>query len=263
MNRMKIAFNRLNREFASQCWQEKSSFVQCSRHFHCLVSDSTKASKTNFTIFKRSMFVQTQETPNPNSIKFLPGAKVMENGTIDFPNAMSATHKSPLAKSLFRIEGVKSVFFGPDFVTVTKTDDEVEWRILKPEIYAVIVDFFSSGLPVIQESAQNEEMQIKEDDSETVQMIKELLETRIRPTVQEDGGDVLFRGFENGIVKLKLQGSCTSCPSSTVTLKNGIQNMLQFYVPEVTSVEQVDDPEDTVAKKEFEKFENNLNSERK
>ncbi|RWS09326.1 NFU1 iron-sulfur cluster scaffold-like protein [Dinothrombium tinctorium] len=207
------------------------------------------------------MFVQTQETPNPNSIKFLPGVQVLESGTIDFPNAMSAAHKSPLARALFRIEGVKSVFFGPDFITITKADDDVEWRLLKPEIFAVIVDFFSSGLPILQESVQSEDTKIEESDDETVQMIKELLETRIRPTVQEDGGDVLYRGFENGVVKLKLQGSCTSCPSSTVTLKNGIQNMLQFYIPEVQGVVQVEDPEENVAKQEFEKLEQKLNAE--
>ncbi|XP_017709246.1 PREDICTED: NFU1 iron-sulfur cluster scaffold homolog, mitochondrial [Rhinopithecus bieti] len=155
----------------------------------------------------RYMFIQTQDTPNPNSLKFIPGKPVLETRTMDFPTP-AAAFRSPLARQLFRIEGVKSVFFGPDFITVTK------------------VNILGS-----------------EEDDEVVAMIKELLDTRIRPTVQEDGGDVIYKGFEDGIVQLKLQGSCTSCPSSIITLKNGIQNMLQFYIPEVEGVEQVMDDE--------------------
>lgn len=208
------------------------------------------------------MFIQTQETPNPNSLKFLPGTKVLDNGqTIDFPNGQAA-YCSPLGKLLFRIDGVKSVFLGPDFITVTKLDDEVEWKLLKPEIFATIMDFFVSGQPVLKDVQPNTDTQINEDDSEIVQMIKELLDTRIRPTVQEDGGDILFLGYDNGIVKLKMQGACTSCPSSIVTLKNGVQNMLQFYIPEVISVEQVKDEVDEIAEKEFEKIEKKLQSEK-
>lgn len=211
---------------------------------------------------KRSMFIQTQETPNPNCLKFLPGVPVLGSGeTVDFPNGQSA-YRSPLCKLLFRIEGVKSIFFGPDFITVTKLDEDVEWRILKPEIFATIMDFFASGLPVITESEPSSDTQITEDDDETVQMIKELLDTRIRPTVQEDGGDIVFMGFENGIVKLKMQGSCTGCPSSVVTLKNGIQNMLQFYIPEVLGVEQVEDEIQIMTKLEFEQFEKKLLAEK-
>lgn len=187
----------------------------------------------------RSMFIKTQETPNPNSLKFIPGVKILEEReTIDFPNGTTA-FCSPLAKLLFRIDGVKSVFFGSDFITVTKVDEDTEWRLLKPEIFATIMDFFASGLPVLTDAKPSSDTQITEEDDETVQMIKELLDTRIRPTVQEDGGDIIFMGFEDGIVKLKMQGSCTSCPSSVVTLKNGVQNMLQFYVPEVVAVEQI------------------------
>ncbi|XP_044253795.1 NFU1 iron-sulfur cluster scaffold homolog, mitochondrial-like [Tribolium madens] len=208
---------------------------------------------------KLSMFIQTQETPNPNSLKFLPGVKVLEEGqTIDFPNGQAA-YCSPLGKLLFRIEGVKSVFLGPEFITVTKTDDEIEWKIIKPEIFATIMDFFASGLPVLNDATPNADTQINEDDSEIVQMIKELLDTRIRPTVQEDGGDIIFMGYDDGIVKLKLQGACTSCPSSIVTLKNGVQNMLQFYIPEVLGVEQVQDEVDLIADQEFRKFESKLN----
>lgn len=209
---------------------------------------------------KRSMFIQTQETPNPHSLKFVPGTKVLEQGgTIDFPS-VSASFCSPLAKLLFRIEGVKAVFFGPDFVTITKVDDEnVEWRVLKPEIFATIMDFFNSGLPVVNEEAKpSADTEIHDDDDDTVAMIKELLDTRIRPTVQEDGGDILYMGFEDGVVKLKMQGSCTSCPSSVVTLKNGVQNMLQFYIPEVVAVEQVFDKSDEASDEAFAKLEEKL-----
>lgn len=183
-----------------------------------------------------------QETPNPNSVKFLPGTTVLPQGTMDFPTA-SVASSSPLAKQLFQIKGVKGVFFGGDFITVTKNDDNLEWSVLKPDIFAAVMDFFASGQPLVLEGIDQDAgaTQGSEGEDETVAMIKELLDTRIRPTVQEDGGDVIFMGFDNGVVKLKLQGSCTSCPSSIVTLKNGVQNMLQFYVPEVLSVEQVDE----------------------
>ncbi|XP_058935814.1 NFU1 iron-sulfur cluster scaffold homolog, mitochondrial isoform X1 [Kogia breviceps] len=189
----------------------------------------------------RYMFIQTQDTPNPNSLKFIPGKPVLETRTMDFPTPATA-FRSPLARQLFRIEGVKSVFFGPDFITVTKENEELDWNLLKPDIYATIMDFFASGLPLVTEETPSGEAG-SEDDDEVVTMIKELLDTRIRPTVQEDGGDVIYKGFEDGIVQLKLQGSCTSCPSSIITLKNGIQNMLQFYIPEVEGVEQVMDDE--------------------
>merc|ERR1711894_295733 len=131
---------------------------------------------------------------------------------------------------------------------------------MKPEIYATIMDFFSSGLPIVHDDAvPSGDTEILEDDDDTVAMIKELLDTRIRPTVQEDGGDIVYMGFEEGIVRLKMQGSCTSCPSSTVTLKNGVQNMLQFYIPEVLGVEQIEDEVEELSEKEFEKFERNLN----
>jgi len=212
----------------------------------------------SFLIPVRTMFIQTQDTPNPNSVKFLPGVQVLEKGqTMDFPN-VTAAYCSPLAKVLFRIEGVKSVFFGSDYITLTKVDDEVEWMVLKPEIYAAIMDFFVSGLPILTDVKPTSDTQIHEDDDETVMMIKELLDSRIRPTVQEDGGDIIFIGYEAGIVKLKLQGSCTSCPSSVVTLKSGVQNMLQFYIPEVIAVEQVEDEIEIRTKAEFEKFEKKL-----
>lgn len=208
----------------------------------------------------RNMFIQTQDTPNPNSLKFIPGVSVLGEGcTKDFPSAKDA-FCSPLAKMLFRIEGVKAIFFGPDFITVTKIDEDVEWKLLKPEVFATIMDFFATGLPVMDETSQPAaDTQINAEDDEIVQMIKELLDTRIRPTVQEDGGDIVFVGFEEGIVKLKMQGSCTNCPSSVVTLRNGVQNMMQFYIPEVLGVIQVEDETDKVAEKEFQKFEQKIN----
>ncbi|NXN83058.1 NFU1 protein, partial [Bombycilla garrulus] len=195
----------------------------------------------------RGMFIQTQDTPNPNSLKFIPGREVLESRTMEF-STPAAAYCSPLARQLFRIEGVKSVFFGPDFITITKESEDLDWNLLKPDIYATIMDFFASGLPVVTEEAPRTDTAASEEDDEVVLMIKELLDTRIRPTVQEDGGDVIYKGFEDGIVQLKLQGACTSCPSSIITLKNGIQNMLQFYIPEVEGVEQVVDDDDDVEK---------------
>ncbi|EOY19154.1 NFU domain protein 4 isoform 1 [Theobroma cacao] len=201
---------------------------------------------TPFTGQRRNMFIQTQSTPNPSSLMFYPGKAVMEVGSADFPNARSAMN-SPLAKALYGIDGIARVFFGSDFVTVTKSDD-ASWDLLKPEIFAAIMDFYSSGQPLFLDSKTAAAMDtaIHEDDSETVAMIKELLETRIRPAVQDDGGDVEYRGFDldTGIVKLKMQGACSGCPSSSVTLKSGIENMLMHYVPEVKGVEQELDAED-------------------
>jgi len=208
-------------------------------------------------LLARNMFIQTQDTPNPQSLKFLPGRVVLEEGgTYDIPS-ISEAQGSPLAKLLFRIDGVRGVFFGSDFITVTKHDDDsYEWKIMKPEIFAIIMDFFNSGLPIINAGVETTgATEIYDDDDDTVAMIKELLDTRIRPTVQEDGGDIVYMGFDDGVVKLKMQGSCTSCPSSIVTLKNGVQNMLQFYIPEVVSVEQIFDKADEIQATELKKLE--------
>ncbi|KAF2608884.1 hypothetical protein F2Q68_00043560 [Brassica cretica] len=195
---------------------------------------------------RRTMFIQTQSTPNPSSLMFSPGKPVMEVGSADFPNSRSAM-SSPLAKAIFSIDGVVRVFFGSDFVTVTKSDD-VTWDFLKPEVFAVVMDFYSSGQPLFLDSqvAAAKDTAINEDDSETVAMIKELLETRIRPSVQDDGGDIEYCGFdtETGIVKLRMQGACSGCPSSSVTLKSGIENMLMHYISEVKGVEQEFDGEE-------------------
>ncbi|XP_054654570.1 NFU1 iron-sulfur cluster scaffold homolog, mitochondrial [Dunckerocampus dactyliophorus] len=204
----------------------------------------------------RHISIQTQDTPNPRSLKFLPDKPVLGSGTIDFPSPSSAECSS-LARNLFEIEGVKSVFFGPDFITVTKIDEEVEWTDIKRNALETIAKFFESGDPVTT-GAVHHESSASEDDDDVVLMIKELLDTRIRPTVQEDGGDVIYKGFLDGTVKLKLVGSCTGCPSSTVTLRNGIQNMLQFYIPEVTMVEQVEDEVDEINAKVFSELERKL-----
>ncbi|KAJ9540228.1 hypothetical protein OSB04_026734 [Centaurea solstitialis] len=200
----------------------------------------------NFAGQRRTMFIQTQSTPNPLSLMFYPGKPVMEVGSADFPNARTAMN-SPLAKALYGIDGITRVFYGSDFVTVTKSED-ASWDFLKPEIFAAIMDFYSSGEPLFLDAstAASKDTAIHEDDSEIVAMIKELLETRIRPAVQDDGGDIEYIGFdpESGVVKLKMQGACSGCPSSSVTLKSGIENMLMHYVPEVKSVEQELDLED-------------------
>ena len=183
------------------------------------------------------MFIQTEQTPNPATLKFLPGRDVMANGTngmsADFPTSDLAK-RSPLALALFGIEGVRGVFFGGDFVTITKEDDR-EWSFLKPAILAVIMEHFTSGQALFAEGSAGEPVS-PEDEGEIVAQIKELLETRVRPAVAQDGGDIVFRSFEDGVVFLHLQGSCSGCPSSTATLKAGIENLLRHYIPEVREV---------------------------
>lgn len=224
---------------------------------------STSASQ----IQKRTMFIQTESTPNEDSLKFLPGRQVMESGTHEFLDTRSSM-ASPLAKKLFNIPGVVSVFYGPDFVTVSK-DAEHQWSILKPEIYSSIMEFFTSGHPLFtdpESAAGSQDTVILDTDSEVVAMIKELLDTRVRPAIQEDGGDLEYRGFgedTDGIVKVKLKGSCRGCDSSTVTLKSGIERMLMHYIPEVKGVEQVLDPEEEIALDEFAKLEQKLEKDRK
>ena len=179
------------------------------------------------------MFIQTEQTPNPSTLKFLPGRVVMERGTMDFASGDSA-HGSPLARRLFAIEGVERVFFGSDFVTVTKAADR-DWQILKPSILGGIMEHYTSGEPVI--AATDSSEAAADDDDEVVAQIKELLETRVRPAVAQDGGDIVFQDFRDGIVYLHMQGSCSGCPSSTATLKMGIENLLKHYVPEVVEVQ--------------------------
>jgi len=182
------------------------------------------------------MFIQTEQTPNPATLKFLPGRVVMDHGTADFPASDSAGG-SPLARRLFDVTGVERVFLGSDFVTVTKSANE-DWQVLKPAILGAIMEHYTSGEPVI-ETAAAASAEAAGDDDEVVTQIKELLETRVRPAVAQDGGDITFEGFRDGIVYLHMQGSCSGCPSSTATLKMGIENLLRHYVPEVVEVRSV------------------------
>ena len=181
------------------------------------------------------MFIQTELTPNPATLKFLPGRAVMEQGTANFTEAGSA-QRSPLAVRLFALPGVAGVFLGADFITVSK-DEGADWYQLKPSVLGAIMEHFTAGQPIILGAAESEPED--EDGDEVVQQIKELLETRVRPAVAQDGGDIIFHRYEDGVVYLHMQGSCAGCPSSTATLKAGIENMLRHYVPEVQEVRAV------------------------
>ena len=183
------------------------------------------------------MFIETESTPNPATLKFLPGRDVMGPGTADFATA-EAAERSPLASALFALPGVSRVFLGGDFVTVTKSDLSA-WQTLKPQVLGAVMEHFGAGRPVLLADAAAAEEDVAPEDAEIVAQIKELLDTRVRPAVAGDGGDIVFRGFRDGIVRLHMQGACSGCPSSSATLKHGIENMLRHYVPEVTSVEQV------------------------
>ena len=186
-----------------------------------------------------AMFIQTESTPNPATLKFLPGREVMgEAAVADFPTR-EAAQRSPLARALFETPEVGRVFFGSDFISVTKTDGD--WKHLKPAILGAIMEHFTRGLPLIEGGADEAEEPAGEADDEVVAQIKDLIETRVRPAVAQDGGDIVFKGFDDksGVVFLHMRGSCAGCPSSTMTLKNGIENMLRHYVPEVTAVEAV------------------------
>lgn len=187
------------------------------------------------------MFIQTEQTPNPATLKFLPGQPVMSDGVADFTSADDAA-KSPLAKRLFDLGGVTGVFLGSDFVTVTKTDD-MDWQVIKPLVLGAIMDHYTSGLSMLADGAdmseQDDTFSDEDADPEVIDQIKELIETRVRPAVAQDGGDIVYKGFKEGTVYLHMRGACAGCPSSTMTLKSGIENMLRHYVPEVTQVEAV------------------------
>ncbi len=185
------------------------------------------------------MFIQTESTPNPATLKFLPGQAVLEMGTADFPSADTAD-KSPLAQRVFAVHGVTGVFFGSDFVTVTKNED-VYWDHIKPAILGAIMEHFQSGDPVMagDHTPASGHADHTGENSEIVGQIKELLDSRVRPAVAQDGGDITFHGFDRGVVYLHMQGACAGCPSSTLTLKMGIENLLRHYIPEVTEVRPV------------------------
>ncbi len=190
------------------------------------------------------MFIQTEVTPNPATLKFLPGRTVLESGSADFRSSED-TDVSPLAQRLFEIPGVTGVFFGYDFVTITKEENDADgfdWAHLKPAVLGAIMEHFMSGLPVMVEDGvapESGEEFFEKDDEHIVATIKELLETRVRPAVAQDGGDITFRGFREGIVYLHMKGACAGCPSSTATLKHGIQNLLRHFIPEVAEVEAI------------------------
>jgi Fe-S cluster biogenesis protein NfuA len=196
----------------------------------------------NINIQYRTVFIQTENTPNPESIKFVPGIVVLDdedgNGYfVSKTDPMEDILKSPLCTLLFKIDGVKAIYLGADFVTITKYAEH-KWQLMRPEIFSVLMDFFDSGQAVLLEKPLVTDTTILEDDDEIVAMIKELIEARIRPAVQEDGGDIRYVSFdeEDGLVTVQLAGSCVGCPSSSVTLKNGVENMLMHYIPEVTAV---------------------------
>lgn len=182
------------------------------------------------------MFIQTEETPNPETLKFLPGCIVMSEGTASYLLGQPCDN-SPLAHQLLHIDGVKGVFFGSDFITITK-DSAFDWSVLKPSILLCLMDHFVANLPVITEISTHNPSPEDINDPLVFQ-IRELLDTRIRPAVAQDGGDIVFHSFEDGVVYLKMQGACSGCPSSTATLKSGIENMLRYYVPEVQEVRAV------------------------
>lgn len=183
------------------------------------------------------MFIQTEPTPNPLTLKFLPGVEVLPKGRTAFYTSSKGATDSPLAQTLFGIEGVNAVFFGHDFITITRAETQ-EWDELKPYLLTSIMDHFVAGKPVLVEP-KTAAVAAAGEDSEIVVQIKELIETRVRPAVAQDGGDIVFHSYDDstGVVKLEMHGACAGCPSSTATLKNGIENMLKHYVPEITSVE--------------------------
>ena len=180
------------------------------------------------------MFIQTEDTPNPETLKFIPGSVILKTGSADFSSKVS-TSDSPLASRLFDIDGVSRVFLATDFISVTK-DPQIDWNNLKPLILTGIMEHYSTGLPAVNETDLKQLDSLNDEDSETIKQIKDLLETRVRPAVAMDGGDITFCSFESGVVTLQMKGACAGCPSSTATLKMGIENMLRHYIPEVTEV---------------------------
>ena len=183
------------------------------------------------------MDIQTESTPNPSSLKFLPGKIVMEKETADFRNVEEAK-RSPFALNLFKIDGVEGVFFGSDFIAITKNNNH-EWEMLKPSISETIIEFYKSGAAIVLHGEEDKTDTSNTEDNEAVTKIKDIIETKVRPAVAKDGGDITFQSFDNGIVYLQMKGSCAGCPSSTATLKAGIEKTLKHYIPEVLEVRQV------------------------
>ena len=182
------------------------------------------------------MFIQTEPTPNPATLKFLPGRPVLQHGTFEATTAAEA-ERSPLAKALMEIDGVRGVFLAPDFISVTK--GEAEWQHLRPAVLGVVTEFFLSGAPALAGDVAASDEFFDAGDQDVVDTIKDLIETRVRPAVAGDGGDIIFKGFRDGIVFLGMKGACSGCPSSTATLKHGIENLFKHFLPEVKGVEQM------------------------
>lgn len=204
----------------------------------------TKKPASGRLVSFRNLFIQTADTPNENALKFLPSTQILnENETREFLSGREAA-VSPLAMKLFTIDGVRSIMLGSNFITVEKSSEDIEWALLKPEIFSILTEFLTNGTPVLTDDAPlTNDMQFNEEDDEVVSMIKELIFTRIRPAIQDDGGDIEFVSFEEntGVVYLRLKGACRSCDSSSVTLKNGIESMLKYYIEEVQEVRPVDE----------------------
>lgn len=202
----------------------------------------------------RNMIIQTEETPNPSSLKFFPGCDVftsiVDGSGLDF--TPGDFHNSPLAKRLFQINGVVGVYLGNDFITVRKSNS-FNWNVIQTHIHTTIMDFFAEGLPVVLDDNPLLNAKIDENDSEVVMRIKEIIKTRIRPSIQQDGGDIFFEAFNEttGIVDVRLAGSCTGCPSSTITLKYSVENMLRHYIPEVREIHQIDDEEEQIIQRKL------------
>ncbi|KAF9738040.1 hypothetical protein PMIN06_012538 [Paraphaeosphaeria minitans] len=266
---------------ASRCLHQRATPITSSplRQRPRVQQWSPSASLAGTRQEKRTMFIQTESTPNPDALKFNPNQRVLpdtiSSGSLEYlspRSTLAPPHPSPLAAQLLNIDGVTSVFFGVDYITVTK-DSATPWAHVKPEAFAIINEYMVSGQPTVntvedrageagQGGTETDSLAYSEDDDEVVGMIKELLETRIRPAIQEDGGDIEFRGFTDGQVLLKLRGACRTCDSSTVTLKNGIESMLMHYIEEVQGVQQIMDEEEEVALKEFAKFEEKLKQQK-
>ncbi|KAI1329312.1 HIRA-interacting protein 5 [Xylariaceae sp. FL0255] len=264
------------------------------RNLHCSPSSSQSSNPRRPTVTQRSsnlfsppgimsrrtIFIQTETTPNPDALKFLPNHRVIPADVVAPPfieylsarSTIAPPYPSPLAAQLMNTDGVTSVFYGADFITVTKAAD-ANWAHIRPEVFSLITEAITAGQPLVtvkKEEAgdataaveERDSLAYDENDDEVVGMIKELLETRIRPAIQEDGGDIEFRGFVDGYVNLKLRGACRTCDSSTVTLKNGIEGMLMHYIEEVKGVNQVMDQEEEIALQEFAKFEEKLRAQK-
>ena len=187
------------------------------------------------------MFIQTEATPNPSTLKFIPGREVLRSGTRDFRDRGVAEQASPLAARIFEVDGVEGVFLGSDFISVTKGSGE--WQHLKPALLGAIMEHYMSGAPAVTDAPGVEAAEDGEaysaEDGEIVETIKELLDTRVRPAVAQDGGDIVFHGYKEGVVFLHMRGACAGCPSSTATLRNGIENLLRHFIPEVQEVRPV------------------------